>query len=162
MNKKKRLKDKLSANEKIRSRIHERTVSLRFRGKILKSWEFSDLRFPYTMLTLQTSFKTTFARGDSFAEVTVNSNEENSYDFCPYYVQDFGLCKKKSSRYVCMYSTVYVCTVYAGIHYGRNMYCWLLQPIHYSSKRIPFKDVFKDIPYYLQKRIYMITCPSGK
>ncbi len=47
---------------------------------------------------------------------------------------------------VCMYC------IYAGIHYGRNMYCWLLQPIHYSSKRIPFKDVFKDIPYYYYRK----------
>ncbi len=26
-------------------------------------------------------------------EVTVNSEEENSSDFCPNYVQEFGLCK---------------------------------------------------------------------
>jgi hypothetical protein len=37
-----------------RSQIHESTISLRFLGIILK---FSDLRFPYTMFTLQTSCK---------------------------------------------------------------------------------------------------------
>ncbi len=26
-----------------------------------------------------------------FVEMTVNSKEENSYDFCPNYVQEFGL-----------------------------------------------------------------------
>jgi hypothetical protein len=38
-----------------RSRIHERTMSLGFLNIILM--------FPYTMLTLQTSFKKPFARG---------------------------------------------------------------------------------------------------
>jgi hypothetical protein len=47
------------------------------------------------MFTLQTSFKPLLLKGcdqDSLVEVTVNSKEENSEDFCPYYVQEFGLC----------------------------------------------------------------------
>ncbi len=53
------------------------------------------MRFPYTMFTLQTSF-TPLLRGgggskNPLVEVTVNSKAENSYDFCPNYVQEFGL-----------------------------------------------------------------------
>jgi hypothetical protein len=48
------------------------------------------------MLTLQTSFQTTFAQGGAgeynpLVEMTVNSKEENSQGFCPNYVQEFGL-----------------------------------------------------------------------
>ncbi len=48
------------------------------------------------MLTLQTSFQTTFAQGGAgeynpLVEMTVNSKEENCQDFCPNYVQEFGL-----------------------------------------------------------------------
>ncbi len=50
------------------------------------------------MLTLGTNqFQTTFARAEEgknpivIIEVTVNSKEENSEDFCPNYVQGFSL-----------------------------------------------------------------------
>jgi hypothetical protein len=48
--------------EEARSRIHEHTISLRFLGI---TWEFSDVRFPYTMFTstLQTSFKPLWGGG---------------------------------------------------------------------------------------------------
>jgi hypothetical protein len=47
------------------------------------------------MFTLQNQFQPTFSRwrgggGNPLVEVTVNSKEENSYDFCPNYVQEFG------------------------------------------------------------------------
>jgi hypothetical protein len=65
----------------LRSRIHECTISLRFLGIIL---------------TLQTSFKPLLLGGgggglNPLVEVTVNSKEENSEDFCFNYVQEFGL-----------------------------------------------------------------------
>ena len=47
------------------------------------------------MFTLQTSLKTTFATGgrgvNMLLEVTVNSKEKKSQDFCPNYAQEFGL-----------------------------------------------------------------------
>jgi|LakMenE01Jun11ns_1017448.scaffolds.fasta_scaffold9453850_1 hypothetical protein len=53
------------------------------------------------MFTLQTSFKPLLLKGDKgeyvkyvtrgVSPVTVNSTEENSEDFCPNYVQEFGL-----------------------------------------------------------------------
>ncbi len=60
-------------------------------------WEFSGLRFPYTMFTYTSQFQTSFAQGggreggNSLVELTENSKEENSC-FCPNYVQEFGLC----------------------------------------------------------------------
>ncbi len=44
------------------------------------------------MFTLQTTF--TQGRGGGYAEVTVNSKEENYLDFWPNYVQEFGLWKE--------------------------------------------------------------------
>jgi hypothetical protein len=61
-----------------RSRIHECTISLMFRGV---SWDFSDLGFPYTVFTLKTSFKLHFLK----------EGRELSLDFCPNYVKEFGL-----------------------------------------------------------------------
>ncbi len=46
------------------------------------------------MFTLRTCFKPLFLKvggGDPLVEVTVNSKEVNSKDFCPNYVQEFGL-----------------------------------------------------------------------
>jgi hypothetical protein len=50
------------------------------------------------MFTLQTSFKPLLlllggggGAGVKYLEVTVNSKKENSEDFCPNYVQEFGL-----------------------------------------------------------------------
>ncbi len=49
------------------------------------------------MLILQTSFKPLLlgegggGRVNPLVEVTVNSKEENSQDFCPNYVQEFDL-----------------------------------------------------------------------
>ncbi len=49
------------------------------------------------MFTLQTSFKSLLLKGGRgvkrLTEATVNSKEENSSDFCPNYVQEFGLSK---------------------------------------------------------------------
>ncbi len=50
------------------------------------------MRFPYTNAYITNQFQTTFAPGvNSLVDVTVNSKEENSSDFCPNYVQEFGL-----------------------------------------------------------------------
>jgi len=38
------------------------------------------------------SLKKKFISQGKGVEVTVNSNEENSKDFCLYFVQEFGLC----------------------------------------------------------------------
>jgi len=72
-----------------RSRIHERTNSLRFLGIVLRVLGLN------TMFTLPASFKPLLLNGEGelnpLVEVTVNSKEENSEDFCPNYVQEFGL-----------------------------------------------------------------------
>ncbi len=51
--------------------------------------------FPYSVFTLQTSFNPLLLRGggeyNQLVEVTVNGREENSSDFCPNYVQEFGV-----------------------------------------------------------------------
>jgi hypothetical protein len=50
------------------------------------------------MFTLQTSFNSLLLRGQGGkilkceVDVTVNSKDENSEDFCPNYVHEFGLC----------------------------------------------------------------------
>jgi hypothetical protein len=53
------------------------------------------LSFPYTIFTLQISFKPFLLKEEgeqnSFVEVTVNSKEENSKDFDHNYVLEFGL-----------------------------------------------------------------------
>jgi hypothetical protein len=67
----------------------ERTVSLRFLGIIL-----SALRLEVSVYNVYITnpFESTFARGggggwwNPLVEVTVNSKEENSHDFCPNYV----------------------------------------------------------------------------
>ncbi len=63
----------------IRSRIHERTISLRFVGVIL------------TVLRLLLGGWGVGGGGvKTLVEVTLNK-EKNSSDFCPNYVQEFGL-----------------------------------------------------------------------
>jgi hypothetical protein len=81
-----------------RSRIHELTISLRFLGIIL-----GVLRLEVSVYNvyITNQFQTTFAQGgggvweggglNQLVEVTVNSKEENSSDFCPNYVLEFGL-----------------------------------------------------------------------
>ncbi len=72
-----------------RSRVHERTISLKFLGIILRVLRLE--------VYLTGQFQTTFARGGggggvkSFSRVTVRSKKENSLDFCPNYVQEIGL-----------------------------------------------------------------------
>jgi hypothetical protein len=80
------------------SRIHERTISLRFLGIILRNLRH-EVSIYFTMFTLQTSFKSLLLEGRGgwgavtvSRGLTVNSKEENSSDFCPNYVQEFGLC----------------------------------------------------------------------
>jgi hypothetical protein len=52
----------------------------------------------YTVFTITNQFQTPLAQGggggvkNRLVQVTVNSNEENSYDFCPNNVQEFGPC----------------------------------------------------------------------
>jgi hypothetical protein len=75
------------------SRIHERTISFKFLGIILKV-----LRLEvsvYNVYITNYSFKKIFLkRGGvglkSVVEVTVNNKEENSEYFCPNYVHEFG------------------------------------------------------------------------
>ncbi len=66
----------------IRSWIHERTISLRFLCIILRVLR---LEVPYTMFTLQTSFKPLLLKGrgekNLLVEVTVNSKEETHKTF---------------------------------------------------------------------------------
>ncbi len=67
-------------------------TSLRFLAIILRG-----LRLEVSIYNVYTTnqFQTTFAQGgrgeNPSVEVTVNSKEENSWDFCPKYVQEFGL-----------------------------------------------------------------------
>jgi hypothetical protein len=64
-----------------RSRIHERTISLRFLSIILRVLR---LRFPYTMFTLQTSLKPLLLKTGGGGGVKIQIH-------CPKYVQEFGL-----------------------------------------------------------------------
>jgi hypothetical protein len=60
--------------------------------------------FPFNMFTLQPVSSDFFLGGgggwwsNPSVEVTVNGKEENSEDFCPNYVQEFGLKPKNSDR----------------------------------------------------------------
>ncbi len=69
-------------------------MSLRFLGMILKVLR---LEVSVCNVHITNQFQPTFAQGGEgvksvILEVTVNSKEENSEDFCPIYVQGFGLC----------------------------------------------------------------------
>ncbi len=61
--------------------------------------------FLYTKFTLQTSSKSLLPKGwgeqNPLVDVTANSKEENSYDFCPKYVQEFGLLTGGKGRPNC-------------------------------------------------------------
>jgi hypothetical protein len=75
------------------SRIHEHTISLRFLDVILRVLR---LEVSTYNLYISNQFQTTFARGGggglkTVVEVTVNSKGEDCKDFCPNYVQEFGL-----------------------------------------------------------------------
>jgi hypothetical protein len=54
------------------------------------------------MFTLQTSFKPLLLERIRLVEVTVNSNEENSSDFCSSYVQEFGLSSTCTVMFQCL------------------------------------------------------------
>jgi hypothetical protein len=73
------------------SRIHERTISLRFRDIILRVFR---LEVPYTMFTLQTSFKPLLLKGEGvgkihLVEAAVNSRRKT--------LKSFVLIKSKNS-----------------------------------------------------------------
>jgi hypothetical protein len=70
-------------------RIRERTISLSFLGLIL---EFSDLGVCIQCLHCKP------VSNHPLLEVTVNSKEETSEDFCPNDVQEFGLCSILGGR----------------------------------------------------------------
>jgi hypothetical protein len=76
------------------SQIHGRKISLRFLGIILRILR---LEFSVYSVYITNQFQPTFAQGwggggvKSVSEVNVNSKEENSYDFWPNYVEEFGL-----------------------------------------------------------------------
>ncbi len=67
--------------------IHERAISLRFLFIILR-----DLRLAVSVYNdyIANQFQTTF--WNPLVEVNVNSKGENSEDFSPNYVKEFGLC----------------------------------------------------------------------
>jgi hypothetical protein len=70
------------------SGIHERTIWLRFLGIIIR------LEVSVYNVYSKNQFQTTHAGGgggNPLVEVTVSSKEENTSDFCPIYVQEFGL-----------------------------------------------------------------------
>ncbi len=72
-----------------RSRIHERTILLRFLGIILRG-----LRLEvsvYNVYITNQLLKGEGGGGKSVLELTVNNKEENSWDCCPNYVHEFGL-----------------------------------------------------------------------
>jgi hypothetical protein len=88
-----------------RCRIHERTISLRFLGitLIVPRLEIS-LYNDY----ITNQFETTFAHGGGggvnfVVEVTLNSKEENSEDFCPNDVQEFCLWKLFLIKHTVLY-----------------------------------------------------------
>ncbi len=75
------------------SRIHYWTISLRFLGIILRvlRLQVSVYKYYFTNSFQITFFCSRGEGGNPLVEVTVNSKEENSWDVCPNYVQEFGL-----------------------------------------------------------------------
>ncbi len=76
-----------------RSRIHERTVTSKFLGIILRVLR---LEVSAYRVYITNQFQSTFAQGEEgskfcYIEVTVSRKEKKSEDFCPSYVQEFGL-----------------------------------------------------------------------
>jgi hypothetical protein len=77
-----------------RSRIHERTISLRFLGIILRVLRLQVSAYSvYCTLQIQNSLNPLLLGGGGIplVDVTLNSKEENYQDFWPNYVQEFGL-----------------------------------------------------------------------
>ncbi len=70
------------------SRIHERTISLRFLGIILRVLR---LEVSICNVYITNQFQTTFAGGSAVGRVTMISKVENSSDFYQNYVQEFVL-----------------------------------------------------------------------
>ncbi len=81
----------LHAQMATRSRIHERTISLRFRGIILRVLRLEVSAFK-AYITNQ--FQPTFARGGGGIKPVIRSamNSKEEKDFCSNYVKEFGLC----------------------------------------------------------------------
>ncbi len=72
---------------------------MRFLGIILRVLRLEIFLYNVYITNHFHHFQNTFDRGgkggggyNPLVEVTVNSVEENSKDFCPNYVQEFGLC----------------------------------------------------------------------
>ncbi len=90
-------------NDNVPKRIHEHTISLRFLGIILRvlmqTWGFRIQCLHYKPVL--NHFFSGGGGGGGFSplvEVTVNSKEENSWDFRPYYVLEFSLCTEEYPR----------------------------------------------------------------
>ncbi len=80
--------------------------SLRFLGIILR---VLILEVSVYNVYITNQFKTTFAQGrgggySALVEMTVNSKKENSLEFCPSYVQEFGLSTTSYSWFVCSFN----------------------------------------------------------
>jgi hypothetical protein len=96
-----------------------------------KSWEFSDLRFPYTIFTLQTVSNHFCSRG-----MTVNSKEENKGEI------SFVLITSKNPDSGVLYCKVLCSAVFLNFMNKRstvvlltiklfNIFCILVQHLHY-------------------------------
>jgi hypothetical protein len=81
-------------------------MNVQFRwGFGASSWEFSDLMFPYTYnVYITNQFKTTFAQGGWGVKSVSRGDYEYQggkllRDFCPNYVQEFGLRTDNTLQY---------------------------------------------------------------
>ncbi len=73
-----------------RSRIHERRISLRFLGIILRL-RVLRLEVSAYNVYITNPFQPTFAQRGEGIKSFSRGEEDNSEDFCPNYVQEFGL-----------------------------------------------------------------------
>jgi hypothetical protein len=112
-------------------------MSLRFLGIILRVLRLQV--FVYNVY-ITNKYQTTFAQGGGRVkslsrEVNLNSKEEKSEDFCPKYVQEFGICRRTNVHIV---HTVQ-CTLIYNIHgyqYIMNLnyeYPWKHRKNEYSK-----------------------------